>query len=356
MATQDNISVSRNHFHQQINYSETDLFILKNSNQVEAAITNYGARWIRMDIPCGDTKYNVVAGFNSINDYIQSTEKYYSAVVGRYANRIANGSFSLDGNTYQLPLNNPPNHLHGGLKGFHDVVWEVLEANDHSIVMEYISEDGEEGYPGTLTVKLTYTLNDDDELEFFVQAKTNKATPVNIVHHAFFNLNGFDKGDVLDHQLTIHANYFTPVNDSLIPTGEIKNVANTPFDFRAAKKIGAQIFADDAQLKFGKGYDHNFILDKPSAFSKAAKATGNISGISVEIFTTEPGLQLYTGNVMKGENLLQGIYKDEQFHAFCLETQHFPDSPNQSSFPSVILQPGELYQTKTVFKFSKDRV
>ncbi len=356
MAIEMNISASRNNFHQQIGYYETDLFILKNVNKLEAAITNYGARWVRMNIPVRGKIYNIVAGFNSIDEYIKSTEKYYSAVVGRYANRIANGKFTINDNAYELAVNNFPNHLHGGIKGFHDVVWEVLSATGHSITMEYFSEDGEEGYPGNLRIRLTYTLTDNDELEFLVQASTDKATPVNIVHHAFFNLNGFENGDILNHLLSINASDFTPVNETLIPTGEIRSVADSPFDFRMQKKIGQHIFDNDAQLKIGKGYDHNFVLNKPEPFSLAAKATGNVSGISVEVHTTEPGMQLYTGNFMKGENVLSGGYKDEQFCAFCLETQHFPDSPNQPNFPSAILQPGEEYQTKTVFKFSKDPV
>ncbi len=345
----------RNNFHQEIDYCETDLFILRNTNHVIAAITNYGARWVRMDIPSGGKIFNVVAGYKSLGEYIQSTEKYYSAVVGRYANRIAKGKFTIDGNTYQLQLNDSPNHLHGGVKGLQDVVWEVLSADDHSVTMEYFSADGEEGYPGNLSVRITYTLNDNDELEFVVHASTDKATPVNIVHHAFFNLNGFANGNILDHQLFINADYFTPVDEFLIPTGEIRAVNDTPFDFRNSKKIGARIFEQDEQLRYGKGYDHNFVLNKKESFSSAAKALGNISGISVEVFTTEPGMQLYTGNVMKGENMLDGGYRDEQFHAFCMETQHFPDSPNQTSFPNTILRPGEIYQTKTVFKFLRDR-
>lgn len=354
MAIQQQNTGFRNNFHDHISYAETDLFILRNKHNLHAAITNYGAKWVSMNIPTDNKITNVVAGYDSLDEYIQSSEKYYGAVIGRYANRIAEGKFSINGNAYELPVNNFPNHLHGGIKGFHDVVWEVLCADDHSITMEYFSEDGEEGYPGNLHIILTYTLSDNNEMEFLVQATTDKATPVNIVHHAFFNLNGFDQGDILDHELIIQADYFTPVNQYLIPTGEIREVAHTPFDFRLTKKIGEHIRDADGQLQIGKGYDHNFILRKNAPFSMAAKAKGNLSGIALEIFTTEPGMQLYTGNVMKGKNVLSGGNKDEQHHAFCLETQHFPDSPNQPAFPSTILQPGETYQTKTVFKFSTD--
>ena len=343
---------ARENFHQVIGYEETDVFYLVNKNNVRAAITNFGARLISLLIPVNDSQLNIVAGYNTLDQYLQSTEPYYGAVVGRYANRIAGGKMKIGDVLYQLPINDPPNHLHGGIKGLHKVVWDVLEANDHSVTFEYFSRDGEENYPGNVTITLTYTLSDDNELAFIVNATTDADTPVNIVNHAFFNLNGMGNGNILKHSLEINAGYFTPVNKFLIPDGQLMKVDDTPFDFRKPHEIGKFIFDDDIQLQLAKGYDHNYVLNKPEPFSFAAAATGDISLLKMEVFTLEPGMQLYTGNGMRGENLLSGMVRDEVFTAFCLETQHFPDSPNHPAFPSTLLKAGEFYSTRTVFKFT----
>ena len=344
----------RKNFHDVLAHEETDLFILKNRNNLYAAITNFGARWVSMHIPAGEVSHNIVAGYDTLAGYLNSKEPYYGAVVGRYANRIAEGKFTLNDVVYKLPLNDGTNHLHGGKNGFHNVVWNVIAAADHSITLEYISLDGEENYPGTLHTTLTYNLTDDDEMEVIFRATSDADTHVNIVHHAFFNLNGFDQ-DILDHSLFINADHITPVNQYLIPTGEIMSVSGTPFDFRNSQKIGENMFEEHEQLLFGKGYDHNFILNKTEPFSLAATATGDRSNIKLDVFTSQPGLQLYSGNVMAGENILSGGYADKKYHAFCLETQHFPDSPNHPAFPSTLLKPGDQFQSRTIFKFSVDR-
>lgn len=329
------------------------LFILKNKNNFQAAITSYGARWVSMLVPVEDNKMiDVVLGFDSLDGYLRSTEAYYGATVGRYANRIALGRFSLDAQEYSLAINNPPNHLHGGIRGFHAEVWEVKNRSENSVTFEYISKDGEEGYPGKLSVTVTYLLSDNDEMEIRFEADTDKPTVLNLTNHAYFNLNGQGSGTILDHTLQINANAYTPIDETSIPTGVLEPVDGTPFDFREGMRIGERINEPDKQLTNGSGYDHNFVLNRTdNAYLLAAAATGDQSNIRMEVFTTEPGLQLYTGNFMNNENVLKGGQTDGKREAFCLETQHFPDSPNQPSFPSVVLRPGEKYFTKTGFRF-----
>lgn len=342
-------------FQQMVDGKKTDLFILKNSVGVKAAITNYGARLVSLLVP--DKKAvltDVVLGFASLSHYLQSTERYYGATVGRFANRIANGIFQLNGEKYQLACNNGSNHLHGGVKGFQEVVWDVVQKSSNSLQLCYTSADMEEGYPGNLQVKVTYTLSDEHELMISYEAVTDKDTVINLTNHAFFNLNGEGSGSVANHLLKINSNHYTPVNDSLIPTGEIATVENTPFDFRTATEIGARINTAHEQLIKGNGYDHNFVLDSQtqSGIVFAAKAVGDKSGIVLQVYTEEPGLQLYTGNFMKGTHTLKSGATDECRTAFCLETQHYPDSPNQPSFPSTRLRAGEVYTTKSVYCFS----
>jgi len=297
---------------------------------------------------------DIVVGFPAVKDYIDSTEAYYGAVVGRYANRIAKGKFSLD-KEYILAVNNPPNHLHGGIKGFHAVVWDVVTYTDNSIRMQYLSADGEEGYPGNLTVFLEYFLNENDEMKVSFTAFTDKKTIVSLVHHAFFNLNGQGSGTILDHELTINADHYTPIDNTSIPFGNIEPVAETEFDFRKSMKIGARINLPTEQLTNGSGYDHNFVLNDPGSLEDpAAEVAGDKSGIKMKVFTTEPGMQLYSGSFMKGENILKGGYPDKKREAFCLETQHFPDSPNQPNFPSVVLNPGDNYESVTIFRFERE--
>ena len=341
-------------FVQTVEGVETVLLILKNKNKLQAAITNYGARWVSMLVPdLNKNTTDVVIGFDSIVGYLSSTEAYYGATVGRYANRIAKGHFFLDSHEYNLATNNAPNHLHGGVRGFHAVVWDVIAQTDNSVTLEYKSPDGEEGFPGSLDVKVTYLLNDEDEMEIVFEATTDKPTVVNLTNHAYFNLNGQGSGTILDHKLQINANAYTPIDITSIPTGILEPVEGTAFDFREEVRIGERINEPSEQLTNGTGYDHNFVLDKTGdSFLLAAVATGDLSGIRMEVFTTEPGLQLYTGNFMNNENVLKGGCTDGKREAFCLETQHFPDSPNQSEFPSVVLRPGEKYITKTAFRFS----
>lgn len=331
------------------------LYVLTNTHGLKAAITNYGARWVSMLIPVqGGHIKDVVIGFDSIQGYLNSTEAYYGATVGRYANRIAKGKFTLEGKEYTLATNNPPNHLHGGLRGFHDVVWQVENQTTNSLTLSYISQDGEEGYPGRLTVKVVYHLTEDNEMQLTFEATTDKATVVNLTNHAYFNLNGQGSGTILDHKLQINADAYTPIDSTSIPTGVIESVEGTAFDFKEEMRIGERINEPTEQLTNGTGYDHNFVLNKSdNDYLLAAVATGDESGIRMEVFTTEPGIQLYTGNFMNNENVLKGGLTDGRREGFCLETQHFPDSPNQPNFPSVVLRAGEVYRTKTGFRFSE---
>lgn len=321
----------------------TRLFFLKNNKGLKATICNYGARIIALEYD----GVNVTPAFPSLEAYLSPTiAPYHGATVGRYANRIAKGKFTLDGKDYQLPINNAPNHLHGGPQGFHTKVWQVVRTKEAAIHFSLFSQDGEEGYPGNLTVTVSYTLSEEDELIIEYTAKTDAATPFNITNHAFFNLNG--EGNILQHHLQINADAYTPVDETLIPTNREK-VDGTAFDFREAKEIGRDIDKDENQIRLGTGYDHNFVLNKTDGdLSFAAKAVGDKSGIIMEVFSTEPGLQLFSGNfeVVKGD---ASTYRN----TFCLETQHFPDSPNQAHFPNTILQPDERFASKTVYKFSK---
>nr|WP_081987633.1 aldose epimerase family protein [Pedobacter glucosidilyticus] len=338
-----------------IDGKEVKCYQLINKNNMKAVFTNYGGRLVSLLIPTQDTSFvDVVVGFKSIDDYITSTEPYFGATIGRYGNRIAKGKFSIDGVNYQLAINNPPNSLHGGKKGFQYVVWDAKQIDNQTLELSYLSPDMEEGYPGNLAVKVIYKLNDDNELMMQYEASTDKKTVVNLTNHAFFNLNGEGSGDILNHQLQINAKAFTPVDSTLIPTGEIALVKNTPFDFTELTTIGASINLPDEQLKNGKGYDHNYVLQsKPSEkMILAAKVIGNKTSITMEVFTTEPGLQFYSGNFMMSKNIFKSGARDDFRTAFCLETQHFPDSPNQPAFPSTLLKPGELYKTQSKYRFS----
>ncbi|MEO5984906.1 MAG: aldose epimerase family protein [Ferruginibacter sp.] len=343
----------RTNFRKRINEKECDLFLLKNNKETIATITNYGARWVNMFVQ--DKKNNfqdVVVGFNAIDGYLNSTEAYYGAVVGRFANRIAEGKFTLDGIEYKLSVNNPPNHLHGGVKGFHAVMWDVVSLSQNTLRLEYISQNGEEGYPGTVKITVEYHLTDTDEMQINFTGTTDAPTIISLAHHAFFNLNGQGNGSVLNHLLQINAGQFTPIDTTSIPTGEFRNVEGTAFDFRKESRIGSHINEPDEQLTNGSGYDHNFVLDNPGGMRMVARATGDLSNIKMEVFTTEPGMQLYSGNFMNGENAIKGFLKDEKYGAFCLETQHFPDSPNQPNFPTVVLRPKEKYSSTTNFQFT----
>lgn len=344
-------------FETQVNGVETNLYFLHNGD-LSAAITNYGGRIVSLCTPARDGNMaDVVLGFNSISGYINAKEVFHGALIGRVGNRIAKGEFTLDEREYTLPINNDPNHLHGGPDGFHNVVWNVEEFNDTSLVLTYLSEDGEMGYPGNLQVQVTYALTPKNELSIDYKATSDKATPVNLTNHAFFNLAGEGSGaSINEHLLTINADFYTAVDSTLIPLGENVPVEGTPFDFRQPKTIGADLSqqSENQQLKNGLGYDHNFVLNKSQAgvMTWAATVIEPESGRKMEIYTEEPGLQLYGGNFMDGSDIGKSGKPYGYRESFAVETQHFPDSPNRSNFPSIILRPGEVYQTATVYKFS----
>ena len=343
-------------FQTEIGGKKTDLHLLKNE-QIEVYITNYGARIVSLLSPdkqgiMGD----VVLGFKSIADYQKAKTPFHGCIIGRYGNRIAKGNFELDGTSYQLPINNNENHLHGGPEGFHNQVWEVVSVDDNSIVMTYLSKDGEMGYPGNLSVEVTYAINDKNELLIAYKATTDKATPINLTNHAFFNLAGQAKGSINDHLLMLNADHFTPVDEGLIPLGEIRSVEGSPFDFRRAKTIGQDLNqqATDTQLRYGGGYDHNFVLNKVAegSLDLAARVVDPKSGRQMDVYTEEPGIQFYGGNFMDGGDIGKYGNPFDYRGSFALETQHYPDSPNQDNFPNTILQPGKTYQTQSIYRFS----
>ncbi|HAM36183.1 MAG TPA: galactose-1-epimerase [Elusimicrobia bacterium] len=331
-----------------IDGKQTALYVLKNKKGWKAAVTNYGGRLVSLLVPDKDGRpTDVVVGFDTVEQYQKATEPYFGATIGRYGNRIAKGRFSLDGKAYELATNNGANHLHGGKKGFQYVVWDARPVGKNALELSYVSQDGEEGYPGALRAKVTYTLT-ENALTLDYEATTDKKTVVNLTNHAFFNLNGQGSGTINDHVLMIEADRYTPVDETLIPTGELAPVAGTPFDFRKPARIGARLEEPNDQLKHGKGYDHNFVLNGP----RAAVVTGDRSGIVMTVETSEPGLQFYGGNFMEGKNRIKGGKTDDFRTAFCLETQHYPDSPNKPGFPSTVLSPGEVYRTKSTYRFS----
>ncbi|MEI9994370.1 MAG: aldose epimerase family protein [Rhizomicrobium sp.] len=332
-----------------------DIYTLTNAGGIEARIMTYGAAIVSLKTPDRDGHLqNIVLGFDTLEPYLAGVP-YFGATVGRYANRIANGRFALGGKTYQLPQNDGPNSLHGGKQGFDKRVWtaEPLDTpQGPALRLTYVSAAGEEGYPGELTVHVTYRLGDDDALAIEFEATTTAPTPLNLANHAYFNLTGDPRQTILDHVLTIDADRFTPVDPTLIPTGELRAVQGTPFDFRTPAAIGSRIEAADDQLRIGKGYDHNWILTKPKpgALSRAALLFDPRSGRTLEVRTTQPGLQFYSGNFLDGKPAGGGTVFAHRT-GLCLETQHFPDSPNRPDFPSTILRPGETYSEKTVLAF-----
>ena len=347
------VELSAKAFEKTIDGKPVQLYTLENKNGAKAMITNYGGRLVSLLVPDKNQQLtDVVAGFSDVQGYQQSTEPYFGATIGRYGNRIAKGKFSLGGKSYQLFTNNGSNTLHGGKKGFQDVVWDAKKINEQTLELSYLSKDMEEGFPGNLKVKVVYTLEDDNALKITYDATTDKNTVVNLTNHAFFNLNGASSGNILNHLVKINANGYTPVDSTLIPKGQIEPVQGTPFDFTNPKTIGERIEADNEQLKFGKGYDHNFVLNKHAAEEPVAIVTGDKTGVVMEVYTDQPGLQFYSGNFMQGKNKMKGNQTDDFRTAFALETQHFPDSPNQPSFPSTVLKPGVTYHTETIYKFS----
>jgi len=333
---------------------QVGLYILKNKNNTTVAITNFGGRLVSLLVPDKNGKLtDVILGHDDLKGYEQKkNENYYGAIIGRYGNRIAKGKFTLEGKSYQLDVNNGANTLHGGYSGFYSRVFTAKKISGQQLELSYLSKDGEGGYPGNLTVKVVYTLTDDNALKIEYTATTDKTTVVNLTNHAYFNLNGAGTKTMTDDSLKIDADNYLPVDTTLIPTGKLQPVKGTPFDFTTFKTIGADIEKADDQIKNGKGFDHNFVLNKHNITTSIATVKSPETGIVMDVYTTEPGLQFYSGNFPTGINDGKGKAVYPHRSAFCLETQHFPDSPNQLLFPSTVLKRGEVYHTTTIYKFS----
>ena len=333
-----------------------DLYKLTNVNGTEARITNYGATLVALTVADRDGKpADVILGYDSLPEYIKG-KYYFGCIAGRYANRIADGKFRLNGTEHILAQNDAGNHLHGGITGFDKVVWQAQEDvndDDKRLILSYLSKDGEEGYPGNLSVTVIYTLTDTNELRIDYSAAVDKITVVNLTNHAYFNLAGAGCGNILNHDLMIHADQFTPTDRRLIPTGDLKSVKGTPMDFTRPRKIGARIDQNYEQLRLAKGYDQNWVLNKNEGIlGLAARVSEPESGRIMEVFTTQPGIQFYSGNFLGNQINGRAGQKYNHRGGFCLETQHFPDSPNKPDFPSTILKPGSTYEQTTIYKFS----
>jgi aldose 1-epimerase len=348
-------NVTKQSFGKMPDGTPVDIFTLRD-DLVEARIMTYGGIVVSLKVPDrGGKSDDVVLGFDSLDEYVANSNgkngAFIGALIGRYGNRIAQGSFTLDGKKYHLPLNNGPHSLHGGPHGFNNVVWKAV-AIENGVELSYLSKDGDAGYPGNLSTVVQYSLRGGD-LRIEYSATTDKDTVLNLTSHSYFNLAGQGKGDILNHQLTVRASRFTPVDSELIPTGELKFVGGTPFDFRKPFKVGERINADDEQLHLGRGYDHNFVLDSADGkLAEAAEVYEPSSGRVMRVLTTEPGIQLYTGNFLDGSIKGKGGAAYPRRSALCLETQHFPDSPNHPNFPSTELKPGERFHSVTVYSFS----
>ncbi len=331
-----------------------ELFCLSRLDGVEIKLTNYGARLISLVVP---GKYGVekdiVWGFKSPEDYKNAHEQYFGATIGRYANRISNGKFNLDGINHQLEQNNSTNHLHGGKNGFHNRLWEIKEKTNDYIIFSYFSKDGEAAYPGNVSIEVKYELTKENGLKISYQATTDKPTPLNLTHHSYFNLTGNEKNSIDNHILKINADYYTPVNENLIPLGHYERVAGSPFDFRSQRFIGDQINSEHNQILRGNGYDHNFVLKRQNSkeLILAAEVFEPISGRMMQVITNQPGLQFYTANWLNGKDIGKNDEAYQARSAFCLETQHFPDSPNQTFFPSCIIKPEEIYDYSCEYRF-----
>jgi aldose 1-epimerase len=352
----DSVSIEKKEYGTTPSGQKVDTYTLKNQKGMEVNIITYGGIITSLKVPNkAGVSEEVVIGFNNLEQYTKDNP-YFGALIGRFGNRIAKGKFTLDGKEYSLAINNAPNALHGGPEGFHRVIWTAEEAKSGdtaSLKLKYLSKDMEEGYPGNLTIFVTYTLKNDNSLDVLYEATTDKKTVLNLTQHSYFNLSADFTKPILDHEITIDADKLVPVAATLIPTGKLTDVTNTPFDFRKPKKVGAEIEAKDEQLKNGLGYDHCWVLnnqDKGERF--AASAYDAESGRLLEVFTDQPGIQFYSGNFLDGTLPMRngGTYAART--GFCLETQHYPDSPNQKDFPTTVLNPGENYKTKTTFKFS----
>ncbi len=332
------------------------IYTLRNAHGMEARITNYGGILVSLKVPDKNgVLTDVVLGYDSLSQYVTSNNPYFGALIGRYGNRIGGAKFTLKGTEYKLAANNGANSLHGGIKGFDKVVWNVNEADSKdgkSLALTYLSKDGEEGYPGHLSVEVIYSLTDSDEVRIDYKATTDKPTVLNLTHHSYFNLAGAGNGDILSHELMLVADRFTPIDAGLIPTGKLQDVKGTPMDFTKPTAIGARINNNDEQLKFGLGYDHNWVLNKKgNELSLAASVREPSTGRGMEVYTTEPGIQFYSGNFLDGTQVGKGGKKYQKRYGFCLETQHFPDSPNKPKFPSTELDPGQTYSSTTIYRF-----
>ncbi|QUI92900.1 galactose mutarotase [Prevotella denticola] len=346
-------------FQTTIDGRETDLYVLRNARGNEVAITNYGGAIVAIMVPDRDGNLaNVIQGHDNIQDVISSPEPYLSTLIGRYGNRIARGRFQLNGKEYRIAVNNGPNALHGGKKGFNAKVWDAVQVNDHAVVLKYTSPYGEEGFTGEVEVWVAYSFTDDDELVIKYSAKTNKKTVINLTSHGFFSLAGIadPTPSVENLECQINADFYLPIDETSIPTGEILKVAGTPFDFRTPKPVGQDINADDEQIRIGAGYDHCFVLNKKEEgeLSFAARIREPESGRTMEVYTTEPGVQVYTDNWADSYKGQHGATFPRR-SAICFEAQHFPDSPNHPYFPSVVLEPGREYTQKTVYKFGVEK-
>lgn len=347
--------INSQNFEKEVEGNKIHLFTLRNTDGMVAQITNFGGRVVSLWVRDKDGNLeDVVLGFDNIDDYVNGNGKYFGALIGRYANRIANGVFTLNDSTYRLAKNNGINHLHGGDKGYNDVIWAAKQVSDSKLELKYLSKDGEEGYPGNVKIKVVYELTSNNALAISYEASTDKATPINLTHHSFFNLKGAGIGNVNGHLLQINASHFTPIDKGSVPIGEIRSIKNTPFDFQQLKPIGADLDGENEQLKFGSGYDHNFVLNG-DGLRTVAKVIEPNSGRVLEVITDEPGLQFYGGNFLNGKTMgKNGLFYGYR-SAFCLETQHFPNSPNQNNFPSVILKPEGDYKQICIYKFSTSK-
>jgi aldose 1-epimerase len=356
-STKEKFGIAKRSFGKTSSGQEADLYVLTNRTGMEVSITNYGATIVSLTVPDRSGKIeDVVLGYDNVSEY-EAGKAYFGGTIGRYANRIGRGKFRLDGKTDDLPKNDGPNTLHGGILGFNKRMWTAKESSGKEFLAleySYVSEDGEEGFPGCLTAKVTFKLpNDRNELWITYSAETDKETVVNLTNHSYFNLAGQGNGTILGHELVIYADQFTPVDKTLIPTGELRGVRNTPFDFTHPALIGTRIEESDEQLKFGGGYDHNWVLNKTAGDDSpqlAVRVTEPQNGRTLEVLTTEPGLQFYSGNFLDGTVHGKRGKAYEYRSALCLETQHFPDSPNHPNFPSTILQRGKTYRSTTIFR------
>jgi aldose 1-epimerase len=350
-SNQNTMNIIKEDFGMLPDSTQVYLFTLTNTNGVEMKVTNYGGIITSLEVPDRNGQLaDIVLGYDKLDGYLKDTP-YFGAIVGRYGNRIAKGKFVLDGQEYTLAQNDGENTLHGGIRGFDKVVWDARELRDSASVgirFHYLSKDGEEGFPGNLNVQVDYILTNNNELVIRYFATTDRATPINLTHHSYFNLKGAGNGTTLDHLMQIHASAYTVVNETLIPTGELRDVAGTPMDFNLPTPIGERITQVGREPK---GYDHNYVLSRPGPDHVSARVTEPVTGRIMEVLTDQPGMQFYSGNFLNGSITGKQGKKYQQYSGFCLETQHFPDSPNQPAFPSTILRPGEVYESTTVYRF-----